>query len=199
LFRGYVAEDPELGNVSLEDFVLPSGEWKADCEKLAKRLLNSCETEIPEDNCRICFGGHAGVATVLRDAVEQMANGVIDRCIVGGIDSCVEPRYLQAAASLRLVRTGVNPVGFLPGEAAAFLLVEKVGRNDTEKLNRPAWGLNGITLGKESFHRLDEHPPQGAALAHVIEELVARLDRDPSPGQIIVDLNGEDYRAADGG
>ena len=98
-----IEEEDEYENAELEDasedFVLPSNKWREECSNLIPRLIASCDITIPSSNQCVYFGSHTGTINAIQDAIENIILGKFDRCIVGGIDSCIEPRFLVAAAA----------------------------------------------------------------------------------------------------
>jgi 3-oxoacyl-[acyl-carrier-protein] synthase-1 len=97
-----------------------------------------------------------------------------------------------------MLKTSVNPVGFVPGEAAAFVLVERT--EDTRPMgSRPLASFVCGPLVPGAFHRLSDNPPDGVVLAHAIRDLLAMQSPYAKVGLVIGDLNGDEYRAQDWG
>src|SRR5207247_1405535 len=108
------------------------------------------------------------------------ARGVIDRCLIGGVESRIEPRFLSAAARLRLLRTNRNPVGFLPGEAACFFLLERAEDASRAGLACKAIVLSAVRAVDERTY-LGSDPPDGRGLANVL----GRAVKSASPGLLV--------------
>jgi 3-oxoacyl-[acyl-carrier-protein] synthase-1 len=172
----------------------PSVVWRRDCASLnAKLFVRARGGPVPE-NQRLYFGGHTGIAQAVADAARALHSGALDRCIVGGVDSCIELHLLESAAKAGMLKTAAFPVGFLPGEGACFILLEK-----TEKLSgarRPS--ISAVpTLVRDPLNRFSESPPNGRALAQAVEG--ALQSSAQKLGLVIGDLNGDPYRANDWG
>ena len=183
-----------------EDDQLPSAIWKRECNELIPRLLRTCRLDIPPWNQRLYFGGHAEFVHTVREVEELLISGKLDRCVVGAIDSCIEAQFLRAAAIKGALKTSENPVGFLPGEAAAFILLE---RTEDVRLNKrePLAVLVGSCVLPSSSDRFSDQPPDGIVLARAIDEALSQtLSLGNGEVEIIIgDLNGEEYRARDWG
>jgi 3-oxoacyl-[acyl-carrier-protein] synthase I len=178
---------------------LPSVAWQGQCKDFIARLLRRCDLEPTTAEARIFFGGHAGFIETVQSAIQGMRQGAFERCVVGGIDCCVEPAFLVAAVAKGLLKTAENPCGLLPGEAACFVLLEPLSRARSRGADILALVGNAAT-GREDFDCRSDRPPQGAALSRTIAKVLSV----PSPeqrriGLMIADLNGDAYRAMDFG
>ncbi|MFE8605120.1 hypothetical protein [Archangium violaceum] len=143
--------------------------------------------------------GEAGFIQILQEATRQLESGTVDRCIIGGVDSFVEPQVTWALNSLRLLKTPSNPVGVLPGEAAAFAVLEPLSAAARRGAHIEAL-LEAPTLQAEPFHRRSGKPPLGRALTQCILATLETLeDRGAHTGLMIGALNGDAYRAQDWG
>jgi hypothetical protein len=181
-----------------EDLRFPSTVWAEQCKQLIPSLLQGCNLEIVPENHRLYFGGHTGFVRAIQEAASMLLAGHFDRCLVGGIDSCIEARFLIAAATKRVLKTSMNPVGFVPGEAAAFILLERAG--DTCRKGEAAGFLMGASFVLNGLDRLSDDPPDGVALARAIHEaLPASHSSREALTAVVSDLNGDDHRARDWG
>jgi 3-oxoacyl-[acyl-carrier-protein] synthase I len=180
-----------------EENALPSALWQAECASLIPRMLSGI-VRIPTENRHLSFGEHAGFAGALQIAADMLASGQLDRCLVGAADSLLDPEFLLAGAVSGLVKTSVNPTGFVPGEAAAFILVEKASEARHQGARPLASFLCG-PLVRGAFDRFSEEPPDGAVLARAIRDLLARQPRHSDVALVIGDLNGDECRARNWG
>jgi len=162
-------------------------------------LLNLNEISIPERNQMVYFKDHHGVIAAIQDAVILLRQGVLDRCIIGGIDSYVEPDILQILESLALLKTSAKPAAFLPGEAAAFFMIERYDRACLRK-GKIEGILEAPAIASESCHRFSKVPSVGVALSEAIESAFVRLHgRGNEVGLIISNLNGDPWMANEWG
>jgi len=200
LVMAYAAdEDSELGEDDMESCPLPSTIWREQCRGLIPRLMKSLEISVPPVNQQVYFGGHTGIINAIQDARENMRLDKIERCVIGGIDCCIEPRFLFAAAANGVLRTSLNPLGFVPGEAAGFFLLEKLEQAQSRRVDIACF-LGNDAIGREKFNRLSDNFLKGIALYQTIESTLSTLANPAQElGLIIGDLNGDEYRAQDWG
>jgi 3-oxoacyl-[acyl-carrier-protein] synthase-1 len=190
-----VAEPPEEEH---DEHVMPSVAWHSKCASLIPKMLAGSGLSVTVEDRHVTFGGHAGFVDALRNASEMVASGRLDRCVVGAVDSCLDPEFLVAAAVKGLLKTSLNPAGFLPGEAAAFVLVERTADLRRTEL-RPLASFACGPLVPGTCDRFSGEPPDGAILARAIHHLLAVQQSRTEIGLLIADLNGDDYRARNWG
>jgi 3-oxoacyl-[acyl-carrier-protein] synthase-1 len=189
-----VTEPPEDD----EEDAMPSAHWQPECASLVPRMLADIGLSIPAEEQHLSFGGHAGFADALQTAADMVISGRLDRCVVGAVDSCLDPEFLLAAAVKGLLKTPVNPVGFVPGEAAAFALVER--SSDARRASaRPLASFACGALVPGAFDRFSEDPPDGAVLSRAILNLFTTRPECGEVGLVIGDLNGDEYRVRNWG
>ena len=96
-FESRFAEAPE----GFDEDVPPSyaERWQRTVAAFPDRLRTSCELDIPPEALTVFAGGRVGIVTMLRHGAQLIRSGVVDRCIVGGVDSCFEPISLRAYGS----------------------------------------------------------------------------------------------------
>jgi 3-oxoacyl-[acyl-carrier-protein] synthase-1 len=139
----------------------------------------------------------SGFVRAIEMARDLIAQGGVDRCIVGGVDACTDARYLTAAHHFGAVRAGDQAAGFQPGEGAAFLLVEP----EAGARARGAEILGSIlatATGTDPVERAGDDPPLGIGLADTIDRCLRALpDGGARIGWLIANLNGDAFRAND--
>jgi uncharacterized protein (TIGR02270 family) len=145
------------------------------------------------------FLGESGFIQALQEAAELLRQRRVEQCIVGGVDSLVEPEVVRQLDALRLLKSPSNPVGCIPGEAAAFLRLEAPGAALRRKAPIEAL-LDSPRRQAEPFHRKSGQPALGMALASCIgATLGPARGHDAQVGLVIAGLNGDAYRAQDWG
>jgi hypothetical protein len=171
-------EHPDLdGN---DDAFLPAIEQALDLQ------FHSDSTVLPEGNA-------AALKGLLR-ARSLLDAARVDTCIVGGVDSYLNPYDLRLfEETYRLKREGVAQ-GFIAGEGAAFVVTTSrtLGR---EQIARGE--ILGVGLANEDpgVTVLSDGDPTGKGLQRALEATVNDAQRPESSVTFRVsDLNGEYYR-----
>lgn len=185
--------------LELAQNAMPSQLWVDETAGLISKILDRCNISIPEKNHALYYGGHAGFVKAIQEGIEHIENGVVDRCLIGGIDSCIEPHFLQSAAMLRVLKTEENPEGFIPGEGGGFILLERLDEAKNAKLPAPCI-VAGTSIKQDSIQLFSDDPPLGQALWQAIKEVLS-IDfiAQKSLSLFVADLNGTKQRAMDWG
>ena len=172
--------------------------WARQGEDILRSICHRSGLDVDPAICQVSFGDHAGILKVIDAASVALLNGDFDSCIVGAVDSKVEPQYLEAAADLLMLRTENYPAGFLAGEAAGFMLLQ---REDNSHRGPNSVRISKIELGDDGVSYLGETKPIGAELARVILDVCSQdgSQTPEVPGVMIGDLNGWEARSADWG
>jgi 3-oxoacyl-[acyl-carrier-protein] synthase-1 len=174
----------------------PAAQWRSAVEALPGRLCAECDVPIPPHAHVVVGGGHVGVVDALRHAVAMMQSGLVDRCIVGGIESCVEPAAIASYAAAGVVKSAANPAGFFPGEAAAFFLVEPL----TARPLRGTMRIAGVAEATDVAYLQPGSVACGQGIADVISRaLNGRAKSGGLPPLVVSDMNGTEARANDWG
>jgi 3-oxoacyl-[acyl-carrier-protein] synthase-1 len=184
----------ETGTVP-ERFVYPDKNWKNEATQVLNLILSRSAVEIDPTERVLYCGGHTGFALAVEDARVKVRSGRIARCIVGAVDSCIGPRYLQAAASVRMLKTNDNPVGFSPGEGAAFVLVEKAGTGRRGAVSE----IISVGVAEDASHQFTEEPATGRGFASAVNNALSGGAPLAKPSFVVADLNGTERRAMDWG
>lgn len=143
--------------------------------------------------------GHAGGLMGLSAAVDFIRSGKGEFCIVGGVDSYWHPESLAWLDSSERLKSDLNLDGFIPGEAAAFILVTSHSAISRLGLKSQAEVLN-IATAMEPNHFASQNICIGQGLTSVLHS-VLKYGSDSSlvADWTICDLNGESYRATEWG
>ena len=167
--------------------------------ELAARLAQWLEAPGLHARVHVHPEGHAGFVNALLMAREELASRQVDRVIVGGVDSLVEPETLAGLLAARRLKTEDHVDGVIPGEAAAFLMIERIEDARARKA-APLALIEGIGIGQEPHAVGSEQPSQAAGLAEAIEAAFADVPgRGADTALVVCDLNGESYRAREFG
>jgi len=154
------------------------------CAKIIKRAALA----IREEDRFVFAGENGGFAAGLRHALAALRTNAWPRCIVGAVDSLLHPDVIDALDESHRLKTKDRPDGLRPGEASAFLLLE---RHDAACARgaRPLAVLRGCAITEWA----DDAAP-GAGLA---EAIAGALSADAHAGSVwlLSDHNGESERA----
>lgn len=138
---------------------------------------------------------HTGVFELAAEAADLLAGGHLRHCLLLGVDSYLgEDRLVLWDRNWR-VRSERNPDGFLPGEAACALLLERPA--DAQARGRPVRALvRSLGFGHEPNNFSSDKQSSGAGLCQAVSEAMREA---PSANWVCSDLNGESYRAFEWG
>jgi hypothetical protein len=188
--EGRSPKTPEAGETeSLAEAFEVTKPLYADLVDKSFRFLGSQAP--PRERQQVVFGDPAGIAPLVETAHRLIASRTVSACLIGGVDSLLEPRWLRCCEALGILKTPIHPVGLMPGEGAAFLLVESGAVSG----KRPALGqVTACASGRESVHRFSDSRSEGRVLADVIRRCVGPGGCDAS---LISDVNGDPVRAAE--
>jgi 3-oxoacyl-[acyl-carrier-protein] synthase-1 len=170
---------------------------------LLAQLCKLVEFSVDERNLRTSFDGRIGVAMAMHAAQQQLISGDLDHVLIGAVDSLLVAPRIGALIEAGEVKTLDNPVGVMPGEAAAFVLLERAGSArgrggeacaEVRAATVAAVAPTDREPGAEDKPRADP----GKALAEVMLGALRASGRDPSSrGTLYADLNGATPRALD--
>ena len=133
--------------------------------------------------------GRAGAATALRQAREIIYGECNPNVIIAGVDSLLSGPTLKAFEERERLLTSQNSNGFIPGEAAAALLVQSV------KSGQDALLCTGLGFGQEKATVAAENSPLRAdGLVAAIHGALAEAGCDLGATDFrITDVSGEQY------
>lgn len=135
--------------------------------------------------------GRAGALAALHRAARHLREGRVDVALVGGVDSLVRPEVLERLTEGGVLKSDDHPQGILPGEAAAFLVLEAQPAAGVPAIGR----LLGSAVGEEPTAGTDD-ANEGVGLTRVLRGArEAAGTALPAFPRVICDLNGDRYRA----
>ncbi|MFY2558796.1 beta-ketoacyl synthase N-terminal-like domain-containing protein [Corallococcus terminator] len=172
---------------------LPEDRWGIQLPStrvMMEQLARQTGVRLEVAHSRLYRHGGAGGLMALRDAMRLLSTGQASTVIVGGLDTFNHPRRLAGLDSEdRLRPRGTD--GFIPGEAASFLLLSTpvaARRSGLVPLAR----ITRIGVGAEQGHRYSEEPYLGDGLAHAVQALFAGMPGNaPKVHCVFAGFNGE--------
>ncbi len=161
------------------DGTTPSWETRT----LAARMARESGLEITDADIVACEGETGGFAAALRSALEALRSNRWQCALVGATDSLLEADTIAWLDENDRLKTQERPDGLRPGEAAAFLLLER--RDEAERRGATALAeVRGCEISVEA-----EGDGAGAAMARALSA-IAEGDT-ASTFWLISDHNGE--------
>lgn len=156
--------------------------------RLWGNLTEMAQLGLPASSRRILVEGRCGFVKAIEEAQQKLRSGQWHRCIVGAVDSLVEDRKLHWVYMSGQMRTFDKPDGLHPGEAGAFLMLERY--DSARDRGAKALAKVGVTaLGQEE----GEEGTSGMGLWRVMAGVVPTGAR----WWLVSDHNGEHDRAMD--
>jgi len=177
--------------------------WRSDDHPLGRFPLERVQESIghvpitPPGEVRA--GGHATVLGAVADAIQLLSRHSVAACLVGGVDSLIQIERLTWLDEQSRLKASYNPHGLIPGEAAAFLVLEREA--DARRRGAACWASVGnVGLAKEENAIGSDSPCLGAGLSQAITEATVGHSAQIQPLLgVVCDLNGEPYRANEWG
>lgn len=138
--------------------------------------------------------GHASALVALEQACFTIERGDAEVCLVGGVDSWLEPSTVDHLLAAGRLRGPSRPWGFVPGEAAAFCVVAS-SRWAAEH------GISSRLLVIAAASATEPAPMgstrvcTGKGLGEVFDKTLGPVrDSGDRANRLVGDLNGEPYR-----
>lgn len=144
-------------------------------------------------------GGHAAALEALRRGTELIGEGRADLCLVGGVESYLEPdTLLWLDTNRQLLRSGMRSA-FHPGEGAGFLAL--AGERVRRQLGLKSLGIPLATqVSRESKLIKTDEQNTGEGLTRALQAALTELSRrGERVDDVYCDLNGERYRTEEWG
>jgi 3-oxoacyl-[acyl-carrier-protein] synthase-1 len=169
-------------------------------DQLVAAMLAGGPLEAMAERPRVFTEGRHGALLALQAARAALRERRCESALVGACDTELDEERLARSLAAGRLKTETNPVGFMPGEASAFLLLERQSGSGARGDAGPALVIDEPQLGFEQDSYASERPAVGRALADVAAAALAGLgDAGARAGNVFIDINGEPYRSADWG
>ncbi len=163
--------------------------------------MGSAFTKLPIQSV---FGDRVAFARILQKAAQLLGNGEAKHCLLIITDSLLNDVTLDAQLEQDLLKHGGNPVGYIPGEGAAMILLSSGSEPESEN---DKWNAHrakiGVCLNNEMIDYEEEGAEialwQGERLSSLIKSQLRNRYENMSFPQHIADINGEECRAIEVG
>ncbi|WPB76894.1 hypothetical protein KYC5002_48945 [Archangium violaceum] len=158
-------------------------------------LIKLLGVPIPPEYVQALALGHSGLGEGLRRAEALIGSRQVDRVVLVGADSYLDGLCMQWLAEHGRLKSGEAPTGLLPGQAGACLLVE----SDIVARARGASSA-GQVVGVVVKAAPPDEPLNVTRLGHLLagaitEVLATAGAARPFRGELVLDLNGEEWKA----
>ncbi|HYO55098.1 hypothetical protein [Archangium sp.] len=161
-------------------------------QRVLEQVFENLGARKGRSSWRFFGGGHAAFGRAVEAARQGSQQRDFPACLVAAVDSLVVPEVLEVMLAEGWLKTGANPVGFIPGEAAvvACLTTPQGGTSPA-----PLAFLRGVRSGREPRSENPDTPPVGHALGQCLLEALDEA-RAPTDRLVLVsDHDGEQRRA----
>jgi 3-oxoacyl-[acyl-carrier-protein] synthase-1 len=156
------------------------------CQRLTVHLSATCRPvlrPVPE--------GNAAFILALQHALNDMRRGIVDQCIVGGVDSLLDPDILEPMDEAGRIASASNRWGCPPGEGAAMLAVCNASFARQNSLS-PLASIASIGISHEPNQINSDTICTGEGLAKAMIEANNGVEEQIT--KQYCDINGERYR-----
>jgi 3-oxoacyl-[acyl-carrier-protein] synthase-1 len=141
------------------------------------------------DSSRVIASGYVSVALALRHANNLINQEGIERVLIAATDSLLVTRSLIHWEVQERLLTSENSNGFIPGEAAAAVVIESPNR-----IEKPCLCCCGIGFGVEVAHIESQEPLKADGLVKAIKDGLTDAGLEMTDLDFrITDLSGEQY------
>lgn len=183
----------QLGDQSPPPVWLLLPAWMKGSEVLAALKQRLVQTPLAAGGpISILLGDHAEGLIALAEGMRVVGDGEHDAIMMVAVDSRIHADLIDRLDAEGRVRTKLQPHGLIPGEAAvAFVL----GAVETMGALRPMGRVAGFKSAREDE---DIREPQGL-IGRGLAECFRFAAETFAPNRLLVDLNGERYRAEEFG
>lgn len=124
----------------------------------------------------IAQSGSPGLASALNAGRRLLREGAVRWVLIAGLDSLLNTEDINHALANHRLLTSDNSDGFIPGEAAACVLLARVGDVGKAK-HQPMLTIAGIGLEREETDTLSANrPSRGVALAKAMRQALQEAD-----------------------
>jgi 3-oxoacyl-[acyl-carrier-protein] synthase-1 len=162
------------------------------------RLMRLAALGIPPSNWTFIANGHAGVVRAILEASTKLKAGHWHRCFIGGVDSLLDNSTLQYLQDARRLKTASKPDGLQPGEAGAFVVLERFDFARRRRAEILAVVAGGSVTANEGHADGEDRGDGAADLAKAVLRLLEAAGA-PTAEELwlISDHNGEHRRASE--
>ena len=146
----------------------------------------------------IIFQGRTGGIRQLQAAISDINSGVLDYCIIAGVDSFLADDRIEYFDKQWRIKSDRTADGFIPGEASVMFAIEKQKTAQVRKI-KPYASIEGIAFNHESQSINGDKQSTGIAGSEVLESVLSQAVDTSAIKWTISDMNGESYTGREWG
>jgi 3-oxoacyl-[acyl-carrier-protein] synthase-1 len=167
-------------------------------DDLVNEIVHGFQEHFAKPRVEMVRCDHCGGLMALEEGWRRIANGTVSFCLVGGIDSYLEPETLEWLDAEGQLHSEANSWGFIPGEGAGFCLL--CSERTAQQFGLPVRGeiLFAVTARETNLIKT-ESVCIGEGLTEAIRKAALGLPPKTRINKTICDLNGEPYRGNEWG
>jgi 3-oxoacyl-[acyl-carrier-protein] synthase I len=156
--------------------------------------------ELPFDplSVTIAAQGHAAGLSLLAHGKEQITRGMMEACVVAGVDSYFDAATVKWLDRSRQLASSRVRSGFVPGEGAGACLLASSRVARSLGLSSMGTLLAAATAQENKLNKSDDIC-LGEGLIAAVRSCIAQLDPGRRITDVICDINGERYRSEEWG
>ena len=163
-------------------------------QELAFRLDQETYTSKLQITSTPFSSGHCAGLMAMEEASRQIRQGQVEFCLVGGVDSYVDPDTLEWLDDEGQLMSGVNRSGFPPGESSGFCLLASKGAAYRNRFTVLA-DVVGVATTIEKNRIKTETICTGDGLSSAFSAITSKIKLpEEKINAIYCDINGERYR-----
>lgn len=164
--------------------------------RLAEEILDGAALALPATAVQCVLDERRGAAVAIQGAITALGERRVDAVVLLAVDALADPPRAERLLEYGRLKSPDHPTGFLPGEAAVALLLERTD-SARSRHQAPVALLSAPVMGLEPGAGADA-PPAGRVLHDVLASALAGSGSGGT-GAVYVDLNGESRRAHEWG
>lgn len=132
--------------------------------------------------------GRAGIGEALLRANQLLQDGIVSRVLLLGVDSYLNAASINYYLQNKRLLTRESAMGFIPGEAAAAILLE-LAHEQSSGLH-----ISGVGIGREEARPDNDTPNRAIGLTQAMREACSKANIAPSEIDFrLSDQNGEQF------
>ena len=184
-------------------------------DALIEPLFNSINPDLNDAPMQAVYGDRIAFARVLKKATDFIAEGKAQHCLLLIADSLLDEFALERQLENNQLKTNDNPVGYIPGEGAAAILVSAASADKSkllgidvatdltadviQPLNANVDDNTHSTSDSVAAEDTSNKAKFGARLSDLIRKQVSPNEQPHWFPQIYSDMNGTESRAIEYG